>query len=242
MQLSKLTQVVAGTVKEISSKKTGNVGAKVIEQAKTAGKNVKGALAAMAVQGRAMVNRLDITPSKKVTNTFSEPNTLETYKQKVDKAVELAKKELIDNGERPAQNCKYIIDTSLSEKFRATVPSVEEMANRNSMNVPYEFSEGRVQNLLYGDSKGSWTPTYKSAQDSAEWMKSQFAFKEMIEPGLSHKSAKESAEVIMKGGDTPKQAEMRKRVARFDTPELKAKKAQMDLKRELKAKHADKLQ
>ena len=73
-------------------------------------------------------------------------------------------------------------------------------------------------------------------------MKSQFAFKEMIEPGLSHKSAKESAEVIIKGGDTPKQASMRERLAKYNTPEAKAHKAQMDLKRELKAKHADKLQ
>lgn len=39
-----------------------------------------------------------------------------------------------------------------------------------------------------------------------------------------------------------KLAAMRERLAKYNTPEAKAHKAQMDLKRELKAKHADKLQ
>ena len=40
------------------------------------------------------------------------------------------------------------------------IPSTEEMANRKNMNVFYEFTEGSVQNLLYGNSKGRQTPTY----------------------------------------------------------------------------------
>lgn len=237
MSLSKLTQAATGAVKEITSKKVANTSAKVMQQTKTVTKNAKGALEAMAAQGKAMVKKFDKASSKKITETFSEPSTWEIYQKDVDDAVKLAKQKLIDNGERPAQNCKYIIEGIPFEKPKAIIPSAEEMANRNNMNVAYEFSEGRVQNLLYGDLKGRWTPTYKSAQDSGEWMKSQFAFEEMIEPGLSHKSAEESFKTILDLKDKA----MRERVAKFDTPELKAKKAQMDLKRELKAKHADKL-
>jgi len=237
MSLSKLTQAAAGAVKEITSKKAANTSAKVAQQTKTVAKNAKGALDALAAQGKAMVKKFDVTSMKKAPLTTSNvawaPSQVD-----VDEAIQIAEKKLINKGEVPAKNVKIIIEQGIyGTKPKASIISAEEMANIKNMNVDYDYSEGRVQNLLYGDSKGRWTPTYKSAQDSAEWMKSQFAFEEMTEPGLSHKSAKESAEAIIELKDKA----MRERVAKFDTPEMKAKKAQIDLKAQLKAKHADKL-
>ena len=84
---------------------------------------------------------------------------------------------------------------------------------------------------------------YKSAADSAEWIKAKYAFEEMIEPGLSHKSAKESAAAIevLKANQQIERANKLKAKYGDELPQFRLKKQQATLKAQLKAKHADKL-
>ena len=78
------------------------------------------------------------------------------------------------------------------------------------------------------------TITYvKDAEESARRIMSHYAFCDMVEPGLSHKSAQKSAEAIL-------QAEKLQQLP-IDQ-RYKLKKDQLVLKRQLQAKHADKLQ
>ena len=198
MSLSKLAQAAASAVKEITSKKAINTSTKVAQQAKTVSKNAKGALDALAVQGKAMVKKFDVATDKMA--------------DKINKAVEDQKQ----------------FDKSVNEikTFAAKITD-------GKINLKKTLPDDQV--LVINGDQTRWV---KSAKDSAMIIDSTLSLTE----GLANKSAKESAEVIMKGGDTPAVAAMRERVAKYNTPEMKAKKAQMDLKRELKAKHADKLQ
>lgn len=149
------------------------------------------------------------------------------------------------------KNLPEVITENLAEKIAKDVIGDKGSADLTekfsraiySENYPYIF-EAKERRLL------GLPQDYKSAKDSAEWIKAKYAFEEMIEPGLSHKSAKESAAAIevLKANEQiekAKQLAERKNDLRAkygdELPQFRLKKQQAALKAQLKAKHADKL-
>lgn len=130
----------------------------------------------------------------------------------------------------------------------ATIDATQTVLDKGSLDLTEKFSRNlRSEDYIsyyYDTRKLLGLPQgYKSAADSAEWIKAKYAFEEMIEPGLSHKSAKESAAAInaLKANQQLDRAKELKAKYGDKLPEFKLKKQQAALKAQLKAKHADKL-
>ena len=131
----------------------------------------------------------------------------------------------------------------------ATIDATQTVLDKGSLDLTEKFSraiesenyhylfEAKARRLL------GLPLDYKSAKDSAEWIKAKYAFEEMIEPGLSHKSAKESAAAIevLKANQQIERANKLKAKYGDELPQFRLKKQQATLKAQLKAKHADKL-
>jgi pantothenate kinase type III len=77
----------------------------------------------------------------------------------------------------------------------------------------------------------------KSAEESAKAIDAQLTFKELAEAGLSHRSAKESAGVFQEAAKKHSVDLKNELSAKYTPEQIK----QAKLKRELKAKYADKL-
>ena len=87
------------------------------------------------------------------------------------------------------------------------------------------------------------TRIVKNAQDSAEYMKAQFVFDDMF-PKFDREKA--AFDVYMTDWDGKTKGEIARKATLQEKfgdklPEFKTKKAQAELKAQLKAKHADKL-
>ena len=138
----------------------------------------------------------------------------------------------------------------------ATIDATQTALDKGSLDLTEKLSRNlrSVDRINYNDYDArkllGLPQGYKSAADSAEWIKAKYAFEEMIEPGLSHKSAKESAatiEVLKANEQIEKAKQLAERAKDLRTkygdelPQFRLKKQQAALKAQLKAKHADKL-
>lgn len=249
MSLSKLAGAISSAAQEASAKKAQKITSALADNSKAVTKNAKGSLDALAAQGRVLVKKsqeVSQNAAKKIQAAAQDfDKKTDVLAEKIQSAVDTSKK--IDAAcSEPFMPVVHLDDSKFTAKTFSDIKMVNPKAQSRCGDGMSDWLEKFASESA--STKTVMTPDgpqqIKSAQESAEWLKSQFAFQEMIEPGLSHKNAKESFDDILTGGDTPAVAAMRDRVEKYrdKLPEVRAKKAQALRKAELKAKYGDKLE
>ncbi len=174
----------------------------------------------------------------KAKNVVTKNSDIKSTAQKVLNGPKLSGLDALASAKKPmVKTMDATIDATQTVLDKGSLDLTEKFSRAiHSENYHYLF-EAKVRRLL-GLPQG-----YKSAADSAEWIKAKYAFEEMIEPGLSHKSAKESAAAIevLKANQQIERANKLKAKYGDELPQFRLKKQQAALKAQLKAKHADKL-